>query len=266
MQKVQKKIAFVLCFIIFLCWIPSCNAEYQRPPVDIVREMVHTYCVDPVISKERVSILLKELRNVDDQAADSWTEIVDYWRYLDLEMEMNYERAPSGLTDTDELCIIVLGYQLNPDGSMKDELISRLENTLLCAEAYPNAYVVCTGGGTAGLNPDATEAGEMAKWLIEHGIDKKRLLVEDQSKTTAENAMFSYDLLREKHPQVTSAVIVTSDYHLVWGMILFETQFVLSGREISIVGHTAVHPPFHPGYPVKPYIRDGVISIARRYM
>ena len=41
---------------------------------------------------------------------------------------------------------------------MKDELLGRLNVALSCAERYPKAYVLCTGGGTARNSPDATEA------------------------------------------------------------------------------------------------------------
>ena len=58
---------------------------------------------------------------------------------------------------------------------MKDELIERLNTALRSLEKYPNAYVVCTGGGTAADNDSATEAGEMAKWLIERALIKSAL-------------------------------------------------------------------------------------------
>lgn len=80
---------------------------------------------------------------------------------------------PDGLPDTDELCIVVLGFQLNPDGSMRDELINRLNVALRSAEKYPNAYIVCTGGGTASGNASATEAGEMATLIPVHSITVK---------------------------------------------------------------------------------------------
>ena len=54
----------------------------------------------------------------------------------------------------------------------------RLEKALECAEKYPNALVMCTGGGTASGNPDATEAGQMCRWLEEHGISSDRLIAE----------------------------------------------------------------------------------------
>ena len=39
---------------------------------------------------------------------------------------------------------------------MKDELVNRLTVALRCAEKYPRAYIVCTGGGTAEKNENAT--------------------------------------------------------------------------------------------------------------
>ena len=91
--------------------------------------------------------------------------------------------------------LTVLGFELNDDGTMQDELIGRLTVALACAEQYPNAYVICTGGGTAKDNPDVTEGGLMGEWMLEHGLDKDRLIIEDQSHTTAENASNSYDIL-----------------------------------------------------------------------
>ncbi len=115
---------------------------------------------------------------------------------------MNYDVLPDGLPDADELCIVVLGFQLNPDGSMKDELVHRLTVALESTKKYPNSYIVCTGGGTAAENESATEADEMAKWLINQGVDTGRIIVEDNSITTAQNAIFTYDILTSKYPSV----------------------------------------------------------------
>ena len=57
--------------------------------------------------------------------------------------------------------LVILGQRLKADGSMKDELIRRLKVGLDVSEQYPNAYVVCTGGGTAKENKEVTEAGQM---------------------------------------------------------------------------------------------------------
>ncbi len=134
---------------------------------------------------------------------------------------------PDGLPDTDELCLVALGFQLEPDGTMRDELIERLKVVLNSARKYPHAYIVCTGGGTAAENESASEAGEMAKWLAEHGVDKKRIIVEDNSITTAQNALFTYDILVSLYPSVKKLAIVSSDYHIATGELLFKAESVI---------------------------------------
>ena len=59
--------------------------------------------------------------------------------------------------------MVVLGYQLNADGTMRDELLERLRVAKASAEKYPNAYIVCTGGPTAYEDKTVTEAGRMAE-------------------------------------------------------------------------------------------------------
>ncbi len=81
----------------------------------------------------------------------------------------------------------------------------------------------------------------MAQWLLDNGIAAERLLIEDQSLTSAENAVFSCRLLRESCPQVQQAAIISSDYHVPMGCLLFETQFSLerAGGDIGAPAVTA---------------------------
>ena len=67
----------------------------------------------------------------------------------------------------------------------------------------------------------------MAEWLIQNGISEDRIIVEDNSLTTAQNAMFSIDILSEKYPQVTKLAIVSSDYHIATGNLLFGARSIL---------------------------------------
>ena len=58
------------------------------------------------------------------------------------------------------------------------ELADRLNVALASAEKYPNAYILCTGGGTASKNAKVTEAGQMAQWLTDRGISQERIITE----------------------------------------------------------------------------------------
>ena len=198
-----------------------------------VEEMAIDYGTYGSEAKERIDTLLSQLSEADKSSGERWKTIMDLWTSDKLGTPLNYDVLPDGLPDTDELCIVVLGFQLEPDGSMKDELIQRLTVALNSAKKYPKAYIVCTGGGTASENPSASEAGEMAKWLEAQGVDKSRLIVEDNSITTAQNAIFTYDILTSLYPSVKKLAIVSSDYHIATGELLFRAEPILRANAVG---------------------------------
>lgn len=150
---------------------------------------------------------------------------------------------PDGFPEDDSLCLVGLGFQLNPDGTMRDELVERLKVMLSASEKYPNAIIVCTGGGTAADDPTATEAGRMAEWLEAQGVDPSRLIVEDRSLTMAQNAIYTFDILTERYPQVRQIAIISSDYHIATGTLLFGTEAILRDSDIEVVSNAAWHAP-----------------------
>ena len=199
----------------------------------IVEEMAVDYGSYGSEAKDKIDTLLGELSACDASAGKRWKNIMDIWTSEDLGKQLNYDVLPDGLPDTDELCIVVLGFQLNPDGTMKDELVQRLTVALNSAKKYPKAYIACTGGGTASENESASEAGEMAKWLEQQGIDKKRIITEDNSITTAQNAIFTYDILTSKYTSVKKLAIVSSDYHIATGELLFKAESILRANAVG---------------------------------
>lgn len=224
----------ILCSLVLLAaalLVPT-GAGAERTDREIIGEMAALYGKYGRKADRAVDACLKELRGVDPAAAAKWEHIMELWRG-DGKTPVSDNVLPDGLPDTDELCIIVLGYQLNQDGSMKKELTERLKVALKSAEKYPKAYIVCTGGGTASGAPKATEAGKMAEWLLEQGVDPARVLVEDRSITTAQNAVFTLDLLAEACPQVTQLAIVSSDYHISTGTLMFGAEATLRGETVG---------------------------------
>lgn len=214
----------------------------------IVEEIAVDYGTYGSEAKDRIKELSEELSEIDPVSAKRIDCIVDIWTSGDLGKPLNYDILPDGLPDSDELCIVVLGFQLEPDGSMKDELIRRLTVALNSAKKYPKSYIVCTGGGTAADNPAASEAGEMAKWLEANGIEKQRLIVEDNSITTAQNAIFTYDILTSLYPSVKKLAIVSSDYHIATGELLFKAEAVIranypGNEKLEVVSNAAWKAP-----------------------
>lgn len=213
--------------------------DHSRDEKDIIRDILYSYCWNRDSSAKRTEELLKELENADKDQARRWKRILDCWQQSSNEMPLYDGTLPEGLDDSSALCLIVLGFQLNSDGSMQEELVGRLETALKSAEKYPNAYVLCTGGGTASAAPGITEADTMAQWLMEHGIAEERIIVENRSLTTSQNAIFSCQILREDYPQISQAAIISSDYHIPWGKVLFEAQFLLEDHPITVVSNAA---------------------------
>ena len=208
------------------------------------REIVVNYGAYGEKAAERNGELFARMRSVNPEAAEKWTRIMELWKEVNSDGFAVHEGIlPDGLPDTDELCIVALGFQLNPDGSMRDELIERLEVVLRSAEKYPNAIIACTGGGTAAENEEATEADRMAEWLVSRGISPDRILVENESKTTAQNAMFTLTMLKSDYPQVRQLAIVSSDYHIPTGTLLFEAQSILDAEDpaqrVKVVSNAA---------------------------
>ena len=200
-------------------------------PAALIKDMVIYYGQFGEEAEGHVAALLGQLREVDPDAADRWERIFSLWRSVNGDLEIHEDVLPDGLPDTDELCLVVLGFQLEPDGSMRPELIERLKVALASAEKYPYALIVCTGGGTASNNPSATEAGKMAEYLVANGVAPERVIVEDRSQTTAQNAAFSCAILEAQYPQVRQLAILSSDYHIATGVLLFGAQSILTAAE-----------------------------------
>ena len=221
--------ALILSGFVFLCGMPSVHA--QESTQKLIEEMVKYYVTYQEAARTDVERILDEMADIDADEASIWSQIMDYWTYAKTEMDINLGVAPDGLPKDDSLCFVVLGFKLNDAGTMQDELIGRLQVARASAEKYPNAYVAVTGGGTAANNPDATEADSMVAWLIEKGIDPKRVIVENKASTTSENAQFTYDILRKSYPQVNSLCLITSDYHVPRGCLLMNAELLLSAHE-----------------------------------
>lgn len=229
----------VILLIAFLFFSPASKPSVQQP-VDqsaLVQELVKVYSRGG--ESEKLEELLTELEALDSSAAEKWRQILICWEAAGNQMDIRLEQLPKERSSGDGLCLIVLGYQLNPDGSMRDELIGRLKTALTAAEAYPHCRILCTGGGTASKNPEVTEADAMAQWLRNQGIPESRIIVENNSLTTGQNAFLSHGILSEQYSEITELALITSDYHIPWATFLFEAQLLLSDSTMKLVSHAA---------------------------
>ena len=224
MQATRKLCAVILAVVLILSMTGTVSATQPRDAEDCIQQLINYYRYHQDAAATDIECLLYELSLLDPAKAEIWRSIMDYWHSANTDMTYYDGVIPDGLPQDDSLCIVVMGYALASNGTMKKELVGRLQTALASAEKYPNAYIVCTGGGTASDKKSATEAGEMSKWLIQKGIDPNRIIVEDKAMSTVGNALYTTQILFERYPHVTHLALVTSDYHLPRSCLLFYAQ------------------------------------------
>lgn len=204
---------------------------YNAETYQMVSDMVYLCRSETPDREGQIQALLESLKEVNPALGRTWDGIMQYWSYVNSEMPIRTAGLPDTLPQDESLCLVVLGFQLLPDGDMAPELLGRCELALACAQQYPHAYLAVTGGGTAFKNKEVTEAGVMADWFVERGIAPERIIREDRSQTTDQNAVNTCAILAEQYPQIHSVVIITSDYHVPLGCLMFTEAALLYGFE-----------------------------------
>ena len=121
--------------------------------------------------------------------------------------------------------LIVLGGAIDPVvGASRgqvttDDAAERLTEGAALAIRYPEAKLVFTGGTNALFIKTGTEAADAARLWRSLGISPERIVVEDQSRNSYENAVFTRDLVKPKPGD--RWLLVTSAYHMPRSIGLF---------------------------------------------
>ena len=105
--------------------------------------------------------------------------------------------------------LIVLGAQVR--GTVPSLVLSyRIDKAAEYMLEHPEVTAIVSGG--QGADEGISEALAMQNGLIERGIEKERILLEDQSTSTKENLEFSKQFLDIEKSKV---LVVTSDFHVM---------------------------------------------------
>lgn len=106
--------------------------------------------------------------------------------------------------------IVLLGYGLDENDQATQELKLRVK---AAAKAYREGYsdvIVACGGTTEGHR--ISEAEVMQALLLEEGIARDKILLENKSQITIENMRFAANVLGGAKGR--RVLVVTSDYHV----------------------------------------------------
>ncbi len=113
--------------------------------------------------------------------------------------------------------IVVLGGAVETRTSRGSEVhlndsADRVVEAAVLARRYPDAKLLASGGD-GNLIPDGEQEAELTRdLLIALGVAPERILVEDRSRNTIENAIYSRDMAQPKPGEVW--LLVTSAWHM----------------------------------------------------
>lgn len=148
--------------------------------------------------------------------------------------------------DFSKPAIVILGYGLNPDGTMRAILRRRVMTGLSVAQFFPQSPIIVTGGNPQNGN---TEAGQMRKLLLLLGFPDDRIIVEDRANSTVQNAQFSVPLAEEAG--TSGIILVTSTTHQGRA----DGDFADAGGNILA---TVSYPDGNPTVNVTQFARDAI--------
>jgi uncharacterized SAM-binding protein YcdF (DUF218 family) len=114
--------------------------------------------------------------------------------------------------------VIVLGARLYGD-IPSPALLERLKVATDYLNGNTDVKVVVSGG--QGTDEYIPEAHAMGKYLVDNGIEKNRIIIEDKSTSTFENLMFSLDKIRDvDNKENIKILIATNKYHIFRAKLL----------------------------------------------
>ena len=273
-MKGLRKLFAALMSVMMVCTLIQfpLHVEAAADADTYIKELISYYKNYQDAASTDIERVLEKLNAVDPVQGDSWTRIMKFWSEVNQPGYVNEyteEQLEQGLTLSSDIpndntvAVVILGYGLNSDGTMKDELVGRLKTGKAIADKLPNAYIVVTGGVEKN---GWTEAARMSEWLLNEGVEDSRIIREDQAGDTVGNAKNTYKILVEQYPKVDSIVLVTGDYHVPRGSILYYSKFVLeaaanNSKEIKIISNGGYETGSN-GYETYSLQASGVCSVA----
>jgi uncharacterized SAM-binding protein YcdF (DUF218 family) len=150
-----------------------------------------------------------------------WLLPVDQWALLPLEDRFPQVTSPPSHVDG----IIVLGGAVMPDLTADrgipslNDAAERMTTGAALALRYPTAQLVFTGGRGSLVPGEMTEADTARALFVSLGIPPARLTMENESRTTYENAVMTKALVRPQPGQTW--ILVTSAAHMPRSVGLF---------------------------------------------
>ena len=114
--------------------------------------------------------------------------------------------------------LIVLGCGPKPDGRPSPIMLTRARKAAQLYKKNNYSKVILTGGPSRGI-PES----EIMKVILLKHIPQKRIITEKNSLSTVQNAVFCWEILKDKKPK--NITIATSKYHLFRAKYIFRRLY-----------------------------------------
>lgn len=139
-------------------------------------------------------------------------------------LESRFPRPQLSATEKIDGIVVLGGAEDMRVGGLRDlialnEAGERMSEAVLLAQRYPAAKVVFSGGSGDLLSTKPPEAEGARKFFSDFGIAQERIVLEDRSRTTYENAVFTRDIVTPKPGE--RWLLVTSAFHMPRAMGCF---------------------------------------------
>lgn len=148
--------------------------------------------------------------------------------------------------------IVVLG-----SGLMGDKITPLLKGRLdVALEAYnfnKSAKIITSGG--KGPDEEISEGQAMASYLMEQGVEKNNIVIEDKSRSTRQNILYSRRLMKGRSPKI---IIASNSYHI------FRALLIANDLNISAKGVGSKTKSY---FAINAFIREivGYISLTKKH-
>ncbi|EBW1603766.1 YdcF family protein, partial [Salmonella enterica subsp. enterica serovar Kottbus] len=139
----------------------------------------------------------------------------------------------------------------------------RIVETAILARRYPDSRIVVTGGGGTMINEGEADGATAPRLLEALGVERARMVLEDQSRDTYENAVFTHKLVEPKPGETW--LLVTSAFHMPRSVLLFRkagfevvpwpADYRSTGEDgPGLTGHNIIHTMQTTGVALKEWI------------
>lgn len=148
---------------------------------------------------------------------------------------------------------IVLGGMLGYDKILdRIQFYKGADRLLQAIELYKRGYIkkiLFVGGSGSIIYKDVKEGVLVERYLLTLGIPPEDILIENESRNTRENALFSKEVLKQSLPQVNKFLLITSAFHMRRSMGCFKKVGIpvepystdrFSGKRKFVIDHCLI--------------------------